>query len=275
MIFVKIIVFLLYIPAAAMIAGFFSAIERILRGKFSKRTKLPDLLQPYRDILALWKLSPISEGPIFFRCALLYTLFTAAAGGVLVCGGSIVLVPFFLGVGNLSYAAGVWLAGKEYRGELLRAACWVVLYSFVSLGIYLSIGSATGSGSFFVSDLFIAKCISAILLPGLVLVVFLFGIVGRRASYLDGTVREEYSGRNLAVLELGHWHEHVLLAVTLFLLHFSGTWQSGLIGAVVVLAFLSLRAVDGRFRRFLVTPWVEIAGFIGLAVCLLNFIWLL
>ncbi|MDD2484320.1 MAG: hypothetical protein PHQ50_04800 [Eubacteriales bacterium] len=275
---------LLYIVAVPLFAGFFSGIERILRSKLKRQKKLSDLFQPFRDLVGLIKLRPIVEERNFLYCVLVYTVCMAVAGGILFTRANFCAAIVFFLLGNMAYAAGFWFSAKEAstekkrtlferegEKELLRTGASVLLFSMVSFAFYLVVGFSAGKGSFEIADLLASEQIPALLFPVLLLALLLYGIAVRRKGYVDDTMIDAYTGKNLAFLEIGRWYESTIFFGIVFLFHFSGTSLTAVIGLLVILLVEALRVLlIPSIAKFSNRMVVMAFSLIVLLLCLLN-----
>ena len=280
---------IIYLVTMPLIAGLLVGAARILKSRLQRRKKGPDILQPLRDLVGLIKLKPIAEDRWYLRCAIAYTAFMALAGGVFFSGGNLCGVILLSAFGNAAYVGGFWLAEKtnaaaqknsnasrrnrvKGENELLRAGAMVILYSMVAFGYHRVTESAIVGGSFLISDLLQAGKMPVLLLPCLLIPLALYGIAGRKKNYIDDLMINGYTGRNLAVLEIGRWYESMVYFGILFLFVFG----EGVITAV--LAVLVCAAVE-YFKVFLMPFFSRVKnkmavlsiGLICLLICLLNF----
>ncbi len=280
---------LLYIVTVPLFAGSFSGLERIVRSVLKRRKKGASLLQPFRDLVGLVKLKPIQDDKGFLYCAIGYAAFMAMAGCVLFTGGNFVVVILLMTFGNISYAGGFWLSGKEAstekmrvlferegEKELLRAGASLLLFSMIALGFYLVVGFAAGRGGFKIDELLAVKQIQALFLPGLLAALLIYGSALRRKGYVDDRMIAGYTGKNLALLELGRWYESMIFFGIVFLFHFSGNAVTAVVGLfacalVEFLRVLLIPFVAGVNDRMIILA-VSMAVFI---LCLINFVILL
>jgi len=282
---IKIIEGLLYVLLLPLAWGLLTGGERYLRSALKGKKKLSDPFQPFRDLIGLFRLIPIKEEPACLYCAALNAFFGALAGCVFLVRGNLIAVIILIAIANAAYAAGFWFSarnasegrtGEDNRRngerELFRGMVQSLLYSMVIMGCFLVTGFYTGRGSFSADGIWAAETVVGRFFPAVLTSMVVFGLFLRRKSYVDDNAPEIYTGRNLAILELGRWYESAVYFGMLFLLHFSGNLLSGLVGGFVCLLAGLLRILLLPFSGGLRDRMLHMTIGWGLfLLCLLNF----
>jgi len=271
---------------APIAGGLIAGVDRILTAKCQSRVG-PPLLQPFYDTAKLWgKETRVANVWIAF-CSWMY--FTAAATScVMFFLQSDLLIIFFVqAVGAVFLVIGALSVPSPYsqiggQRELLQVVAYEPLLILVFVGIYLA------TGSFNISSVYELKS-PLMLQNGVVPMVLLFVVLGyaltiklRKSPFdISGShhahqeivrgVFTEYSGRYLALVEIAHWYEVVLVlgVVALF-------WATSWYGIVIllVLTYGAEILIDNITARL---TWRAMLGKLwatGLALSFVSLAWL-
>ena len=269
------------LAAGPLLGGLISGLDRILTARLQSRIG-PPVLQPFYDVIKLlgkekmvvnvWQAfcaycyiaaASISLVMFFLRSDLLLILFIQAVGAV------------FLVIGALSSTSPFSQVGAHR--ELLQILSYEPLLVLVTVGVYLETGSFKISTVYSWSEPLLLK------LPFLYLVLGYALTIKLRKSPFDLSTSHhahqelvkglltDYSGPFLALAEIGHWFEIVLLLgfCSLF-------WATNLIGMMILVAvtyFLEI-LIDNVSARM---NWRWMLGYVwamGLSLSLVNLIWL-
>ncbi len=271
---------------APVAGGLIAGVDRILTAKCQSRVG-PPLLQPFYDAAKLWgKETKVSNVWIAF-CSWMY--FTAAATScVMFFLQSDLLIIFFVqAVGAVFLVIGALSVPSPYsqiggQRELLQIMAYEPLLILVFVGIFLA------TGSFNISAVY-AMDKPLMLESGVVPMVLLFVVLGyaltiklRKSPFdISGShhahqeivrgVFTEYSGRYLALVEVAHWYE-VVLVLGVVALFWATSWY-----AIVILLVLTYAAeilVDNITARL---SWRAMLGKLwasGLALSFVSLAWL-
>jgi ech hydrogenase subunit B len=267
--------------AGPLLGGLINGLDRILTARLQSRIG-PPLLQPYYDIAKLlgkekmvvnvWQAfcaycclaaASICLVMYFMQSDLLLILFIQAVGAV------------FLVVGALSSTSPFSQVGAHR--ELLQILSYEPLLILVTVGIYLETGS------------FKIATVQSWDEPLLLKLPFLYVVLGyalaiklRKSPFDLSTSHHahqelvkglltDYSGPYLALIEIAHWYEIVLLLG--FCALFWATNWLGMIIIVAVTYFLEI-LVDNVTARM---TWRWMLGYVwamGLSLSVVNLIWL-
>lgn len=267
--------------AGPLLGGLISGLDRIITARLQSRIG-PPVLQPFYDVIKLlgkekmvvnvWQAfcaycylaaASISLVMFFLRSDLLLILFIQAVGAV------------FLVIGALSSTSPFSQVGAHR--ELLQILSYEPLLVLVTVGVYLETGS------------FKIATVHAWSEPLLLKLPFLYVVLGyaltiklRKSPFDLSTSHHahqelvkglltDYSGPFLALTEIGHWYEIVLLLG--FCSLFWATNWLGMIILVTVTYFLEI-LIDNVSARM---TWRWMLGYVwamGLSLSLVNLIWL-
>ncbi len=266
---------------APFIGGLISGSDRILTARLQGRIG-PPVVQPFYDVIKLfgkekmvvnvWQAfcaysylvsAAISVGLFFYQTDLLLILFVEAVGAV------------FLVVGALSSTSPFSQVGAHR--ELLQILSYEPLLILVVAGIYLETGSFKIANVWQWQDPLLIKLPFMFVVLGYALTIKLrkspFDLSSSHHAHQE-IVRgmlTDFSGPTLALIEIGHFYEIVLLMG--FCAMF---WGTGWVGALVLLAltYAAEILIDNVSARM---NWRWMLGYVwsmGLTLSLVNLIWL-
>lgn len=212
---------LFYLVAAPFLGGLLTGVDRILTARLQGRVG-PPLLQPFYDVLKLWdkRGGVVNQFQNFYMVA--FFAFILVSGGLFFAGGDLLLVIFALTVAGVMLALGAYSANSPYshigaERELLQMMAYEPMLLLAAVGMYLV------SHSFHVGAIASSKVPLIVYLPGVFLgFLFVLTIKLRKSPFdlsashhahqeLVRGITTEYSGRGLALFEIAHWYENILL----------------------------------------------------------------
>ena len=265
-----------------LLGGLVSGLDRILTARMQSRIG-PPVLQPFYDVVKLLAKEPVVVNVWQAFCAYCYIAAASISRGALL--PAVRPAADLLragGRGDLPRGRGACASTSPYsqigaHRELLQILSYEPLLVLVVIGIYLE------TGSFKLAD------IQAWPQPLLLKLPFLFVVLGyaltiklRKSPFDLSTCHHahqelvkglltDYSGPFLALTEVGHWFEVVLLLglCTLF-------WSTSWIGMLVLLVstyFLEV-LVDNVTSRMNWRWMLSYVWGVGLTLSLVNLIWL-
>jgi ech hydrogenase subunit B len=217
----------LFLLLGGLLGGLLAGIDRRLTARMQARQG-PPLLQPFYDVLKLWQKDTLVVGryqTLFLRAFLFFTVFS---GLILFAGGDLLLSLFALTVGNVFLVLAAWTTNSPYSNigaerELLLMMAYEPMMIMIPLGFFLL------TGSFRVEDIVRGDPLQPLQLAG-VLAGFLFVLtIKLRKSPFDLSmshhghqelvkgVTTDFSGSDLALVEIGHWFENTILLGWLYL----------------------------------------------------------
>lgn len=247
---------IIYLVAAPLLGGLLTGLDRKITARMQSRLG-PPLLQPFYDVMKLWRKESIvvrrsQNFYIFFFFVLI--VFT---GALFFAGSDLLLVIFALTLAAIFFVLGAYKASSPYsfigaERELIQMMAYEPMVLLTAVGMYLV------TDSFYVHDIVAAKQMPIIALPG-VFLAFLYSLeIKFRKSPFDLSfshhahqelvrgIATEFSGRSLAMIEVAHWIETVLLLGWVYLF-FAGSPVLGVLAAAFV--FLFVIFVDNTFAR--------------------------
>ncbi len=257
---------LIYLVAAPLLGGLLAGIDRRLTARMQARVG-PPLLQPFYDVLKLWSKERIvvRRSQNFYMT--FFFVFTVFTGGLFFCGSDLLLVFFALTLSSIFFILGAYKASSPYSfvgasRELIQVMAYEPIVLLTAVGLYMTTGTfqvdliATGTIRSFAGLPGIQ--VPVLLLPGVfVALLYAMEIKFRKSPFdlaashhahqeLVRGITTEFSGPTLAMIEVAHWYENVMLLGWIFLF-FGRHWVAGLIACLV--AFLLLLVVDNVCAR--------------------------
>lgn len=271
-ILVQVILTIVVLLVAPLIGGLLFGIDRRLSARLQSRIG-PPVVQPFYDFVKLWSKDQIFANRLQLMYVYVHLGAAMASLILLVWQQDMLVILFTLALGGIALVLGGFSVRSPHsqigsQRELLQMLAYEPMLVLAAVGIYLM------TGSFLVSSVFATP--QPLLLPlplvalSLVLVLsiklrkspFDIAAAGHAHQELVRGLFTEYSGRYLALIELAHWYELVLVLgfVTLFWAH------PIIVGIVLALAmFVAVIVIDNAaarltWRRMLTFSWGWGAG---------------
>ncbi|HSV91595.1 MAG TPA: complex I subunit 1 family protein [Desulfobacterales bacterium] len=264
-----------------LLGGLVSGLDRILTARMQSRIG-PPVLQPFYDVVKLLAKEPVVVNVWQAFCAYCYIAAASISVVLFFLQSDLLLIFFVQAVGAIFLVVGALSSTSPYshigaHRELLQILSYEPLLVLVVIGIYLE------TGSFKLAD------IQAWPQPLLLKLPFLFVVLGyaltiklRKSPFDLSTCHHahqelvkglltDYSGPFLALTEVGHWFEVVLL-LGLCTLFWSTSWV-GMLALLAVTYFLEV-LVDNVTSRMTWRWMLSYVWGVGLTLSLVNLIWL-
>lgn len=245
-----------FIILAPVIGILVTGIDRILTARMQGRVG-PPLLQPWYDIRKLFEKRRVAvwEAQSFFVfCYLIFVVFT---GALFFGGGDLLLVIFAFTLAHVFLVLGAYSSFSPYahigaERELIQLMAVEPMIIITAVGFYLM------SGSFLVSNIVENPSLYIIGLPGVFLgFIYILTMKLRKSPFdlasshhahqelVKGSMTE-FSGSTLAMVEIAHIYELVILLGFMMLFFISNIY----IGVVVIaLVYLLEIVVDNSTSR--------------------------
>ncbi len=267
--------------AGPAVGGCVSGVDRIVTARCQSRVG-PPLLQPFYDVAKLLSKEPLVVNIWQVFCAYGYLAAASISVVLFFLRSDLLLILLIQAVGALFLVLGAFSSTSPFsqvgaHRELLQILCYEPLLILVAVGIYLK------TGSFKIGRIYEVGSPLLLHLPFL-FVVFSYALtIKLRKSPFDLSTSHhghqelvkglltDYSGPFLALVEIGHWYE-VVLMLGLCSLFWATSWV-GMAGLVVVAYFLEI-LVDNVSARL---NWRWMLGYVwalGVTLSLFNLVWL-
>ncbi|WP_045219823.1 respiratory chain complex I subunit 1 family protein [Desulfonatronum thioautotrophicum] len=277
-------VFLALIAAlflAPMAVGVLTGVDRRITARLQSRLG-PPILQPFYDIGKLLGKEPMLANHWLAFCSFLYLAGAVTSVVLFFLQADLLLIFFVQAVGSVFLVIGALTVPSPYsqigaHRELLQIIAYEPLLILVIVGIFLATGSFKIEAVYAMEQPLLFKLPLLFLVLGIALTIKLrkspFDISASHHAHQEIVrgVYTEYSGPYLAIVEIAHWFEIVLILCLLSLF-----WSTGVVGLVLLLGityFVEI-LVDNTtsrmtWRWMLGTAWIT-----GITFSLINLLWL-
>ena len=270
---------LIAVIAAPVIGGLLMGIDRKLTAHMQGRIG-PPVIQPFYDLIKLFGKKPMVAGKAQLVFAYIYLALIITALVLFALQQDLLMLLFILSFGTLCLALGALSVKSPYsqlggNRQLLQFLAYEPILLLAVIPIALKTGSFPVSGIYRYGQA---------LLPGLWLtflaLLIVLAIVMRKSPFdISGSehahqeivsgVITEYSGPYLALIELGHWYELVLILAVLGLFWVGGSFWW--ISIIIALASWFLMLLIDNINARLTWSWmVKFAWGVGIGLVALN-----
>lgn len=260
---------------APLAGGFITGIDRVISARLQGRQG-PPLLQPFYDVIKLLSKESIEVNSMhrfFVYVSCVFAVFTTV---ILLSGGDILLAIFALTLGSVFFVLGGYASNSPYstigsERELLQIMAYEPMVLLSCVGLYYA------QNSFFIKDIVSSDKPAIIYLPGVFVgLVFILAFKLRKSPFdlsmshhghqeIVKGITTEYSGFDLAVIEITHWYE-TIIALTLVYVFFATQSPISKVIAVMVCAvvyFLEIlidnSAARLKWQQALNSAWIVTA----------------
>ena len=266
----------LSVPAGGLLAG----LDRKLTARLQSRMG-PPLLQPFYDVLKLFGKAPCVSNPWLVFCSFVCVTASALALSLFFMQGDLLLLFFVMTISAVFKVAGALSIPSPYSNvgaqrELLQMLAYEPLITLVFVGI------AAVTGSFMVSDVYATETPLLLQLPFLYIALGYALTIKLGKSPFDISachhghqeivrgVLTEYSGPQLALLELSHWLDTILILGLCALF-----WHTSLTGMILLLivTYLAEILVDNITARMTWQWMLKNAFGPTLVLAVFNILW--
>jgi ech hydrogenase subunit B len=267
--------------AGPLLGGIINGADRILTARMQSRIG-PPVLQPFYDVIKLLHKEKLVVNVWQAFCAYAYLAATSIALVLFFLKSDLLLILFIQAVGAVFLVGGAMSSTSPFsqigaHRELLQILTYEPLLVLVVVGIYME------TGSFKLDEILAWNQPLLLKLPFLFIVLGYALTIKLRKSPFDLStchhahqelvkgLLTDYSGPFLALTEIAHWYE-IILILALCTLFWATSWM-GMLVLVVVTYFVEV-LVDNAAARM---NWRWMLGYvwaIGLGLSLVNLIWL-
>jgi ech hydrogenase subunit B len=263
-----------YLLLAPLAGGLLAGFDRILTARMQSR-KGPPVLQPFYDVFKLLeKRGTVVNGfqNFYMVCFLVFVMLT---GMIFFSGGDLLLTIFALTVAGVFLVLGAYSTNSPYstigaERELLQMMAYEPMLLIAAIGMYLV------TRSFQVCDIMTFSEPLVYFLPTIFIgFLFILTIKFRKSPFdlssshhghqeIVKGITTEYSGPTLALFEIAHWYENILLLGFVYL--FFAAWGPVVavvcsIGAYIIEIFIDNTFARLTWRFTVKSSWIVAATF--------------
>lgn len=269
--------------------GLLAGIDRKITARMQSR-KGPPLLQPFYDFFKLLQKDTTTINPSSRFYVILSLVFMILTVVIFACGFDILLVVFALTLSAVCLVLAGYSAGSPYshvgaERELLQIMAYEPMVIIAAVSFYLSTGFFGGTATFNIHSIMNASMPAIVTLP-LIFAGFVYVLTFKlRKSPFDLSMSHhghqelvkglstELTGSSLAVLELIHWYESILVLGFVYLF-FSWSWGWSWIiglGACIIVYFLEI-LLDNAFARVKWQAALKVSWVVTAFVSIINLV---
>jgi formate hydrogenlyase subunit 4 len=275
------IISLIAIVGAPIIGGLLYGIDRRITARMQNRFG-PPILQPFYDLFKLFGKESISVNQTQMVYAVAHLLFAIAALIMLVLKQDLLMLMFILAFSTIALIIGAMSVRSPYskigaQREIMQMLAYEPVLLLMVFGVYKT------TGSFMIQSIFDFQTPLIYSLP-LILFAFLYVLTIKiKKSPFDFStshhghqelikgITTEFSGSQLALIELTHWYDLVILLGLIALFFAQPLW----VGILIALGAYFLELVVDNICARMTWPWmIKATWLVGVGTALLNIIWL-
>jgi formate hydrogenlyase subunit 4 len=277
----NLIISIIAIVGAPIIGGLLYGIDRRITARMQNRFG-PPILQPFYDLFKLFGKESISVNQTQMVYALAHLLFAIAALLMLVLKQDLLMLMFILAFSTIALIIGAMSVRSPYskigaQREIMQMLAYEPVLLLMVFGVYKT------TGSFMIQSIFDYQKPLVFTLP-LILFAFLYVLTIKiKKSPFDFStshhghqelikgITTEFSGSQLALIELTHWYDLVILLGLIALFFAQPLW----VGILIALGAYFLELVVDNICARMTWPWmIKATWLVGVGTALLNIIWL-
>ena len=259
---------LAFVVLAPFVGGLLAGIDRKLSARLQGRYG-PPVRQPFFDVLKLFQKERIVVNRIQNFPIVLFLLFTIFSGALFFAGADLLLTIFSLALAGTFFILGGFCVGSPYS-HLGAERELIQMVSYEPMVILLAVGMYQVTGSFKVGDIAQYQAPLILYLPG-VFAGFLYILTIKfRKSPFDLSmshhahqeivrgITTEFSGPALALIEVSHWYENVLLLGVVYLFFAFNPWLAlGMaLGTFLFEIFIDMNYARFKWQLTFLSSWV-------------------
>lgn len=266
---------------APILGGLLAGVDRKISARMQNRFG-PPLLQPFYDFFKLIGKERITVNQTQMAYVIAHLFFTVASLAMLVLQQDLLMMIFIMAFSNVALIMGAMSVRSPYskvgaQREIIQMMAYEPVLLLMVVGVYLT------TKSFVIRSVFEHTQPLLYSLP-LVFLAFLYILtIKLRKSPFDFSTSHhghqelikglttEYSGPQMALIELTHWYELVLLMGLLSIFFAKPLWVGIIIALVSFFLEMVIDNISARvtWRWMLKATWV-----IGIGAAMTNIIWL-
>jgi ech hydrogenase subunit B len=277
----NLIISIIAIVGAPIIGGLLYGIDRRITARMQNRFG-PPILQPFYDLFKLFGKESIAVNQTQMVYAAAHLLFAIAALLMLVLKQDLLMLMFILAFSTIALIIGAMSVRSPYskigaQREIMQMLAYEPVLLLMVFGVYKT------TGSFMIQSIFDYQKPLVFTLP-LILFAFLYVLTIKiKKSPFDFStshhghqelikgITTEFSGSQLALIELTHWYDLVILLGLIALFFAQPLW----VGILIALGAYFLELVVDNICARMTWPWmIKATWLVGVGTALVNIIWL-
>ncbi len=277
----NLIIAVIAIIAAPIVGGILTGIDRKITARMQNRFG-PPLLQPFYDFFKLLGKQGIAVNQTQMVYVMGHLFFAVGAFVMLVLKQDLLMLMFILAFSAVSLIMGAMSVRSPYskigaQREIMQMMAYEPVLLLMVVGVYKT------TGSFMISEIFTHEQPLLFSLP-LVFLAFLYVLtIKLRKSPFDFSTSHhghqelikglttEFSGTQLALIELTHWFDLVLLLGLITLFFAQPIW----VGILIALASYFCEIVIDNISARVTWQWmVKVTWVAGIGAALVNIVWM-
>lgn len=267
--------------AGPVLGGLIAGLDRRVTAWFQSRQG-PPVMQAFYDVAKLLGKEKMVVNQWQILCAWVYMIAAAVSVALFFAQGDLLLIFFVQAVGAVFLVMGAMSAKSPYsqvgaQRELMQILAYEPVLILVFVGIYLVTGSFSISAVWELEQPLLAKMPLLYLALGYALTIklrkspFDFSTSHHGHQELVKGVLTEYSGPYLALIEIAHWYETVLvLGLCALFWSTNVVWMAVLLLGTYMLEIL----VDNTMARMTWRWMLKRVWLLGMGMSVVNLIWL-
>jgi ech hydrogenase subunit B len=279
--FYTILIIVITIIAAPILGGLLTGIDRKITARMQNRYG-PPVLQPFYDFFKLMGKERITVNQTQMAYVIGHLFFAVTSIIMLALGQDLLMLIFILAFSTISLVMGAMSVRSPYskigaQREIIQMMAYEPVLLLMVVGVFLV------TKSFMVKSIFEIDQPLLYSLP-LVFLAFLYVLtIKLRKSPFDFSTSHhghqelikglttEFSGPQLAIIELTHWFDLILLLGLISLFFAKPIW----VGILIALASYFLEIVIDNISARVTWKWMlKAAWLIGIGASMTNIIWL-
>ncbi len=245
-----------WVVLGPILGGLLAGIDRIITARMQSRVG-PPLFQPFYDVFKLLGKQGVAVNAFQNFYMVCFLVFVVVTGALFFSGGDLLLAIFALTVAGVFFVLGAFSPNSPYSNigaerELLQMMSYEPALIIVAIGMFMA------TKSWHISDIVLFQKPLIAFLPGVFLAfVFVLTIKLRKSPFDLSTSHHghqelvkgattEFAGPALAIIEIAHWYENILLMGFVYLF-FAFNWIAAILAVVVT--YLVEIFIDNTFAR--------------------------
>ena len=267
--------------AGPLLGGLIAGLDRRVTAWLQSRQG-PPIMQAFYDVAKLLGKEKMVVNQWQILCAWVYLIAAAVSVGLFFAQSDLLLIFFVQAVGAVFLVMGAMAAKSPYsqvgaQRELMQILAYEPVLILVFVGFYMVTGSFSIEALWQMDTPLLAKMPLLYLALGYALTIklrkspFDFSTSHHGHQELVKGVLTEYSGPYLALVEIAHWYETILvLGLCALFWHTNVAWMA----ALLIVTYLLEILVDNTMARMTWRWMLKRVWLLGMGMSVVNLIWL-